>query len=426
MKKVALALLLLCRTCVFSQTKIVPLSNGDLAQPLNTAISSCSSTLGCDLEIVPFSRAVLLNSVVIINKSNVTIHCDTSAQISTNYSSTPFNSTYSYWYGVFDVSAANNVEISGCSFNVTSLGTTAVDTIHVWGSQNVKIHNDSITSSVAPVYPSMLGIRAEGSSALPSVNVKAFGNVITVPSIGLSVGDNGQHVDYYENTVTNSFQCFDFNGSGGGSNPDAYDIDFHNNSCNSDYSSNYVESAADVRIRNNTFWQDASSGQPVVNVHNTSTANNELHIDISGNLFQGGATSAYAAHFFQNANHWTFSHNRVRNMKNDGLLIDSTSGSPIFGEIVGNQFVDNGQAGPSGNYCGIRLHQSMGNNVGYLTISTNQFVDDQGAHTELYPACSDGGQAPFYLKYTDNQNHLANQQNLPVGCSTCLISGNFP
>ncbi|MGO4210140.1 hypothetical protein AB4Y89_14595 [Terriglobus sp. 2YAB30_2] len=421
----ALICCVLTSQAVFAQTIISPASGGDIAAPLNAAIATCSSTTGCTLEIAPSTSTLLLNSVVTVTKSNVRIHCIASAPIYTNISSTPLSSTTGDYSGVIDIVNVDNVELSGCTLYTDSLGTTAVPTIRVWGSSNVRVHDMTLHSSVSPVYPALLGIRAEGSTSAPSQNITADHNKITTPSIGLSVGDNGQHIDYHDNSVTNSYQCFDFNGQNGGAHPDATDINFHDNSCAGNTASSYVESASNVRVKNNSFWKD-SSGQAAIVIHNTLPTVPNLHVDISENSFVGAGVTAYAAWFYQNGNHWAFSNNRVQTMRMDGILVDSTSGTPVYGEVTNNQFIDNGQAGASGGYCGVRLHQSAGNNVGFLTISTNLFVDDQGSSpTQAYPVCSDGGQTPFYLKITNNQNYLANAESLPAGCNDCMVSGNF-
>jgi hypothetical protein len=433
MKFLALIVFLL-GTTAFSQTVITP-SSGDIAGPLNTALASCPSA-GCDLEIAPFTGTVTLNAPVLIAHSNVKIHCDAQTTMFTNYSG-PVSMTHGYWPSVIDIYGSSNVEFNGCNIDVSTIS-TGVAAIHVFGSSNVLVHNNTITSTVAASISGFgstpLGIRVEGASGQLSTNVQVYNNTITVPSIGLSSGLYSQHLNYYSNNVTNTVECVDLNGAASATNPVSSDIDFHDNVCTTNLSSSYVESAAYVRIHDNTFWQDATNNTEAIAVHNTLPSNFLLQVDISNNLFVGSdpatgspsLSTGYAAHFFQNVGEWSFSHNRVIHMLYDGLLVDSTSGTPGFGEIIGNRFISNGQAGASGGYCGIRLHQSSGNNVGWLSISNNEFIDVYNADppTEQYPVCSDGGQAPFFIRYTGNFVYLPNDANFPAGCSDCVIANN--
>lgn len=407
-----------------SQTFVVlPNASNDLAGPINSALNSCLPQGGCKIEIAPLAAPAILSSPVIISKNNVSLVCDSPVAIATSFAHTAL-SPNGYYYNPIDISG-NNVEVAGCALDGTSIGITGLAAIHVWGAMHVKLHGLSITSSVAPQFPALLGIRVEGSSARPSSYVDVSDNAAQVPSIAYSVGDNSQYVTFHDNYSTHSNQCFDFNGSGGGTLADAFGIVFHDNYCVGDFSPSYVESARDVLISNNTFWQDSTAGLPTLRVHNTLTKNAYLHVVVDGNTFVGNNSNTTAAAFFQNVGDWQFINNHVRGYGADGLTVDSTSGTPLDGLIANNQFVDNGQLGASGKYCGIRMHQSTGNNVGYLNITGNAFIDDQGAAaTELYPICSDGGQQPFNLLYSGNFNATPNAPSLPKGCVNCSAGTN--
>jgi len=410
---------------VLNQVYVVsPNSGNDLAVPINTALNSCSSKLGCKIEVAPLAAAATLSEPILITKSNVALVCDTPVAMATIYANPPLSSYGNFYEGPVEIDETNNVSMTGCNFNVSSISVGLV-TIHLFGATNTTINGNYINSTRTPSYGGILGIRVEGSSAYPSSHVNVQGNFVTAPSIAYSVGDNSQYVDFGNNHSQSSYQCFDFNGSGGGTYADAFGIKFHDNYCVGDAGPSYVESARDVAIQNNSFWQDSTTGAPTIRVHNTLTKSPSLHVVIDGNTFVGNSSNTTAVDFFQNAQDWQFINNHVRNYGADGVTVDSTSGTPLYGLIANNQFLDNGQIGASGNYCGIRLHQSSGNNVGYLSISGNMFVDDQGVPTQLYPICSDGGQAPFLIQYTGNFNVLPKPPSLPMGCSNCVTTTNF-
>jgi hypothetical protein len=404
---------------------ISPNSKNDLAVPINAALSACSPTLGCKIEIAPLAGPATLSGPIVISQNRVALICDSPVKMSTHYANTPLAPSRVYYYGPIDISG-NNVEVAGCALDVSSLGRTGLNAIHVYGASQVRVHGNVITSSVTPKYPGMLGIRVEGPSGSPASYVDIYDNSVTVPSISFSVGDNSQHVTFHDNYSLQSFQCFDFNGSGGGVVPDAFGIKFHDNSCVGDTGPSYAESARDVTIQNNNFFQDSTTGAPTIRVHNTLTSNPSLHVVIDGNTFVGNSSTTTAAEFFQNAQDWQFINNHVRNYGTDGVTVTSTSGTPLYGIIANNQFIDNGQQGGPGNYCGIRLHQKTGNNVGFVSITGNMFTDDQGkSPTEIYPICSDGGQAPFNILYTGNFNGLSAPPSFPSGCNNCVRSSNF-
>lgn len=417
MKRLCVSALVLLSLAVFAQNKITvePL-NGDFAAPLISALaSSCSK--GCEIHLADTSGRRLLNSVVPITVANVHLVCDGSAPIQTNLSHTPLGPN-GYYYSPFDITG-ENFEMNGCHIDATSLGTTAVAIIHLWGAKNAKVHDNSIYSSEKAGFPAALGVRVEGNATHISTGAEVYANFFHVPSIGFSVGDYGQIVTFHDNTVQESYQCFDFNGSGSAV-PDASQIITHNDTCISSIAASYVESATDVSIDSDHF-QNEGATQPSLRIHSI-TPTSPLRVRVNNCDFTGNAITSTAIEIFQNAGDWQITNNRIRNMGTDGITIDSTSGTPMNGTIADNEIVNSGQRGANGGYCGIRLRQSKGNNVGFLTIMGNKTWDEQSTPTQLNGICSDGGQAPFNIQMSGNTwkgKGTRNAINFPEGCSVC-------
>jgi len=417
MKKLYLSVFVLLSVLGFAQNKItIQPTNGDFAAPLNAALaSSCAN--GCEIHLAETAGRRTLNAVVLVTAANVHLICDSRTTIQTNVSHTPL-SPNAYYYGPIDVTGAN-FEMNGCNIDATSLGASGVVLVHLWGATNPKVHDNVLTSSVKPTYPALLGVRVEGNATHISTGAEVYGNTIQVPGIGFSVGDYGQHVSFHDNTVRNSYQCFDFNGSSS-KVPDAFQITTHNDTCTSNAASSYVESATDVDIDFDHFWYEGTT-QPSLRIH-AITYTSALRVKVNNCDFTGNGQTSSAIQVFQNAANWEITNNRIRNMGTDGITIDSTSGTPAYGTIANNEIMNSGQRGANGGYCAIRLHQSKGNNVGFLTITGNKTWDEQSTPTQLSGICSDGGQQPFNLEMKGNRWKGAGTHSgvdLPLGCMTC-------
>jgi len=407
---------------------VQPVSN-DFAAPLQAAIANCGSA-GCTIHIPATSGTRNLSAAIQFNQPNTHLVCDSTQPLTTTYSTTPIAGNGTYYLGPLDITA-NNVEVSGCALDVSSLGILGLNAIHIYGASGVKVHGNVITSSTTPQWPAMLGIRAEGyllSGACSSTAVGAeiYGNTVQVPGIAFSTGDCSKDINFHDNRASGNFECLDFNGSDT-TVPTSTVIKFRGNTCAGNIASSYVESALDVLIEGNHFLGEGSTSLPSLRVH-AITSTIDLHTVINDNEFIGSASTSTAIQLFQNAGSIQVTNNKIRNMGTDGITLDSTSGTPSNFMISGNTLTSNGQQGAGGNYCGIRLHQSSGNNVSYGSIRNNDFSDRQSTQTQLSGICSDGGQAPYKLHIADNNFVLygatATPLNLPNGCTNCTIGPN--
>lgn len=405
--------------CVDGMVRVTPV-NGDLAGVINGVQLACPIS-GCTIEIPTLSGMARLSSPLLFTSSNVSLVCDTKQPMVLTYSNTSL-SPAGYYYGPVDITGSG-FKMSGCSFEMSSIP-NGVAGIHVFGASHVEI-SDNVLYSSRPAAPGqLLGIRIEGSSSDVATDVRVTGNTIAVPYIALSTGDYAERGIVFDNNYTyGGYQPFDFNGSAcGGScpnEPDSYGIQYIHNTAMHFLNSGYVESASDVLIRGNSFLYSGSDGFATIRIHQTTT-NSALKVIIDSNQFIGNSSTYAGIQIFQNATDWQITNNTFRDLGADGIIIDSTSGTPLDGVISNNIFVDNGQSGDS-TYCGIRLHQSEGNNVGLIRISGNQAMDDQVFPTQFYGICSDGGQAPFALVIDSNQLQAVAAIEFPNGCSACQI-----
>ena len=402
---------------------LVAPSSGDLAVPANAAIASCPSA-GCTVEIAPPTSAATLSGPIIINKSNVTLKCDSPYSMAGTRGFKTSRSPNGYFYGVVDIGAVNNINVLGCRLDVSAI-TAPVAAIHVWGSTNVKIDGNYITSTVSGSTDSgILGIRVEGSSTQPSGKIEISHNYVTVPWIAYTVGYYGYDVDIHDNFSYQSGQCFDFNGvSVMGKPPIAGRINFHSNNCTSSYNSGYVESIVDVIIAHNMFYLDSSEG-PTIRVHiNGSTF--QVRTLIDSNDFVGSSAQSNAIHMYQIAQQWQISNNIISGYGNDGILIDAEAATLMYGSITGNQILNVGTSGAT--YCGINLLANPGHYIYWLAITNNSFIDVQKPQTEKYPVCATGNGAPpiLNLLYTANMSNLGNPISLPNGCKSCSLYGSI-
>lgn len=404
-------------------------SGSELGAWINSAIAACPSS-GCQIEIPALTSGTSysLGSPIIVTKNKVNIRCDSKAPMVTTYSSTPLGPD-GYYYGPVDVTG-DYFKIEGCYLDLSSFS-VGLNGIHLFGSKHSKVLNNTLYSSRAAALGSLLGVRIEGKASNIATDDEVSGNWIRVPYIALSTGDYSENGIVFRNNYTQEgYEAFDFNGSGCGGScpgpPDSYGIRYVNNTAINYPNSSYVESASDVLIANNHFVNDgALLGEfATLRVHQTTT-NGTMRVNISNNEFIGSATTWAAIHVFQNASDYIISGNTIRMSGADGILIDSTSGTPIEGLISGNIFANNGTSNPSGGFCGVRLHQSSGNNVGFVTIFGNYGYDDQVTHSQLNLLCSDGARTPFQLIYSMNMVSSGTAAySLPDGCSGCTLRYN--
>jgi hypothetical protein len=206
---------------------------------------------------------------------------------------------------------------------------------------------------------------------------------------------------------------------------DAWDINFDNGTCANDLGPSYFESARDSGEHNNTYQNDSLGGTgATIRIHNTTTPEYNLHIDLMGSRFLGTSAQSNAIHVFQNAQGVNIAPAMIKGYGDSGILLDSTSGSPSDINITGGSFVDNGSLQSSGHQCGIELLQSSGNSVNYVNVTGASFYNDIGGGYELYPICQTAaGNQSVGVIFTGNQNLLGPPQ-FPAGCTGCSFPPN--
>jgi Right handed beta helix region len=406
-----------------SQTIIVtPNGGNDLAVPIQNAVTACSSTVGCKIEVAPLTAAATLSARILITKSNVHLVCDSQYPMVTTYGSTTINPTTGVFYGPIELNGATNAEIEGCNINVSSLGVQQVIPIHVWGSSGVKVHNNRITSTTSPAINTTFGIRVEGGSSNLSKNVEVYSNFLQVPYIAVSTGDYGQYVNFHDNYITGCYQPFDFNG-GGSTVPDSFGVKFIDNTAVSCTGPAFVESAADVTIAGNHFFYDGGPGNATIMVH-VITSSLSLHTLIDHNEFIGNSRTGPAIYVFQVVHDVTITNNKITNMGTDGITVSSASGgSPANILVANNHIVGSGSSNPTGGYCGIRINQpsALVTQVNFL----NNVTADDGAGTQQYGFCTDGASVPFQLTILGNNfSGTKAAMSMGSGCNQCKIAHN--
>lgn len=181
---------------------VIPGSGNDITSAINTAAASstCSASLvGCTIVLATAGySAVAWGNPVVITQNNLHIRCDSRVAMI-------FGTGYPY--DALDLEGAND-EVEGCTWNASNM--SGHQAISVTGA-NARIHGNTITDTKTPSTSGTLGIRLN----VGAVNADVYDNNLNVSYIAYSVGDRAHNENFHDNVNTNSFQCFDFNGSGG-------------------------------------------------------------------------------------------------------------------------------------------------------------------------------------------------------------------
>ena len=404
---------------------------------INAALASCP-TSGCMIEVPPANGAMYLNEPIVVTKPNVHLTCDTKDPLQITYGTTSMGPN-GYYFNPIDV-AADNFELNGCHIDVTAMGPIMGVAVNFFGATNGTVHDNQITSSMpAAVYTprGALGIRVEGSAAHPSRWIDIYDNDITVPFIGLSTGNYSYYVDFHDNRVVNSNECFDLNGSGASPNLSA-SINFTGNQCVNDVYSSYIESAYAVNIENNFFWYNGIArkgrdAQAMLRIHAITRYNLQNTI-ISGNQFYGNASGGYGIAIFNGSNNVEVTGNQFFNIGLDAILISGSQGGVVTGLVQGNYIQRTGintAYSPGATYCGIHI-QSAGARANVWNVSILDNVIQFSAKGICHTDTSAKPAAPMGLKILGNDivapanAPYGNQVSLslPYGCSGCSIGPN--
>jgi len=268
---------------------------------------------------------------------------------------------------------------------------------------------------------------------LNSTNIDVNDNQISVPFIALSSGKYSNKINFYQNIITNSAECFDLNGGNFGyeSQPDSTEIKFNGNFCINDQFPSYVESAAKIQIHGNFFWKNghAIAGQDAygaIRIHSIQRFN-QLDTTVEKNLFWGDANGGYGIHLYGGAHGTVITNNRFHATGLDPILVDGSHGGITQATISGNQiygFGLNSAYTPNAPSCGIHLLTSSAvQGLRNFSVENNTVM---GSGSSICHGDSNAKPAVLLGAMIQNNQLAANSRSvlLPFGCNQCNVLKN--